>query len=78
MTQWLCLKAFVANFPKQCLLRGLFFPSLVVMLANFCHAWIRLQKLIWIGPVSRNVSLMVISVVAKIQAFIVNLNSFGR
>ena len=38
----------------------------------------RLQKLIWIGPVPGNVSLMVISVVAKIQAFIVNLNSFGR
>ena len=38
----------------------------------------RLQKLIWIGPVSGNVSLMVISVVAKIQAFVVNLNSFGR
>ena len=38
----------------------------------------RLQKLIWIGPVSGNVSLMVISVVAKIQALIVNLNSFGQ
>ena len=35
----------------------------------------RHQKLIWIGPVSENVSLRVISVVAKLHAFISNLNN---
>ena len=35
----------------------------------------RHQKLIWIGPVSENVSLRVISVVAKFHAFISNLNN---
>ena len=38
----------------------------------------RLQKLIWIGPLSENVSLRVISVVAKFHAFIISLNNFGR
>ena len=38
----------------------------------------RHQKLIWIGPVSENVSLRVISAVAKLHAFISNLNNFGR
>ena len=39
------------------------------MLANF-------QKLIiWIGPKSENVSLRVMSVVAKFHAFIINLNN---
>ena len=37
-----------------------------------------LQKLIWIGHVSENVSLRVISAVAKFHAFIINLNNFGR
>ena len=36
----------------------------------------RLQKLFWIGPISENVSLKVISVVAKFHAFIINLNEF--
>ena len=35
----------------------------------------RLQKLIWIGPISENVSLRVISVVVKFHAFIINLNN---
>ena len=35
------------------------------------------QKLIWIVPISENVSLKVISVVAKFHAFIINLNNFG-
>ena len=35
----------------------------------------RHQKLIWIGPISENVSLQVISVVAKFHAFIINLNN---
>ena len=38
----------------------------------------RHQKLIWIGPISENVSLRVISVVAKFHAFIISLNNFGR
>ena len=38
----------------------------------------RLQKLIWIGTISENVSLRVISVVAKFHAFIISLNNFGR
>ena len=38
----------------------------------------RHQKLIWIGPVSENVSLRVISAVARLHAFISNLNNFGR
>ena len=81
MTHWLCLKAFVANFPKQCRLRGVFILSL---LASFpCKRssdmrGSRLQKLIWIDPISENVSLRVISVVAKFHAFIINLNNFGR
>ena len=37
----------------------------------------RYQKLIWTGPISENVSLRVISVVAKVHAFIINLNNFG-
>ena len=36
----------------------------------------RLQKLFWIGPISENVSLRVISVVAKFRAFIINFNEF--
>ena len=36
----------------------------------------RLQKLFWIGPISENVSLKVISVVANFHAFIINLNEF--
>ena len=54
MTRWLCLKAFVANFPKQCsLLRGFF-----LFLASFPYQRFsdmrgsRHQKLIWIGPMS--------------------------
>ena len=35
------------------------------------------QKLIWIVPISEYVSLRVISVVAKFNAFIINLNNFG-
>ena len=38
----------------------------------------RHQRLTWIGPVSENVSLRVISAVAKLHAFISNLNNFGR
>ena len=38
----------------------------------------RHQKLIWIGPLSENVSLRVISVVAKFHAFIINLKNFGQ
>ena len=77
MTRWLCLKAFDANFPEQCrLLRGFF-----LFLASFPYWRIsnmrgsRHQKLIWIGPMSRNISLGVISVVAKFHAFIINLNN---
>ena len=36
------------------------------------------QKLVWIGPMSENVSLGVISVVARSHVFIINLNNFGR
>ena len=35
----------------------------------------RHEKLIWIGPISENVSLRVIRVVAKFHAFIINLNN---
>ena len=35
----------------------------------------RHQNSIWIGPISENVSLRVISVVAKFHAFIINLNN---
>ena len=35
----------------------------------------RHEKLIWIGPISENVSLGVIRVVAKFHAFIINLNN---
>ena len=35
----------------------------------------RHQKLIWIGPTSENVSLRVISFVAKFHAFIIYLNN---
>ena len=35
----------------------------------------RYQKLIWVGPKSENVSLRVISFVAKFHAFIINLNN---
>ena len=35
------------------------------------------HKLIWIVPISEYVSLRVISVVAKFNAFIINLNNFG-
>ena len=35
----------------------------------------RHQNSIWIGPMSENVSLRVISVVAKFHAFIINLNN---
>ena len=38
----------------------------------------RHQKLIWIDPISENISLRVIGVVAKFHAFIINLNNFGR
>ena len=34
-----------------------------------------LQKLIWIGLISENVSLRAIGIVAKFHAFIVNLNN---
>ena len=34
-----------------------------------------LQKLIWIGPVSENVSRKVIRVLAKFRAFMINLNN---
>ena len=37
-----------------------------------------LQKLIWFGPISENVSLRVMSAAAKFHAFIINLNNFGR
>ena len=37
----------------------------------------RHQKLIWTGPISENVSLRVVSVVAKFHAFFINLNNFG-
>ena len=57
-------------------LRGFFkILSLVSMLRisdmrDFCR-----QKLIWIGPILGNVSLRVISAVAKFHAFIINLNN---
>ena len=35
----------------------------------------RHEKLIWIGPISENVSLRLIRVVAKFHAFIINLNN---
>ena len=35
----------------------------------------RHEKLIWIGPISENVSLRFIRVVAKFHAFIINLNN---
>ena len=35
----------------------------------------RHRKIIWIGPLSENISLGVISVVAKFHAFIINLNN---
>ena len=35
----------------------------------------RHEKLIWIGPISENVSLRVIRVVAKFHDFIINLNN---
>ena len=35
----------------------------------------RHEKLIWIGPISENVSLGVIRVVEKFHAFIINLNN---
>ena len=35
----------------------------------------RLQKFIWNGPISENVSLRVISDVAKFHAFIIKLNN---
>ena len=41
----------------------------------------RLQTFIWNGPISQNVSLRVISDVAKFHAFIIKLNNsvfFGR
>ena len=34
MTRWLCLTVLVANFPKQCPVRGFFILSLASMLAN--------------------------------------------
>ena len=34
MTRWLCLTVLVANFPKQCRVRGFFILSLASMLAN--------------------------------------------
>ena len=37
---------------------------------DFCR-----QKLIWIGPILENVSLRIISAVAKFHAFIINLNN---
>ena len=37
----------------------------------------RHQKLIWIGPISENVSLRVMNVVAKLHAFIINLDIAG-
>ena len=69
MTRWLCLKAFVANFPKQCrLLRGFFFIlSLVSLLAIFWHAWFSSPKV--------NLDWPYVSVVAKFHAFIINLNN---
>ena len=72
MTLLLCLKAFVAsNVVKEDFL----------FLASFPYYRIsdkrgsRHQKLIWIGPISENVSHMVTSVVAKFHAFIINLNN---
>ena len=38
----------------------------------------RLQRVMRMGPISQNVSLRVTSVVAKSQAFIINLNKFGQ
>ena len=35
----------------------------------------RHRKIIWIGPLSENISLGVISVVANFHAFIINLNN---
>ena len=54
---------------KRIFKRNFFILNLASMSANF-------QKLIiWIGPKSENVSLRVMSVVAKFHAFIINLNN---
>ena len=73
MTRWLCLKAFVANVSKKCRLRG--------FLRGFFHSQPRFHvsefsEVNYLdGPKSENVSLRVMSVVAKFHAFIINLNN---
>ena len=72
-------EGFCRKFPQAMLLKRIFFIlSLVSMLANSDICGSRHQKLIWIGPISKNVSLRVTSVVTKFHAFIINLNNFGR
>ena len=67
MTRLLCLKAFVANFPKQCHQRGfLFLASFPCQRISDMRGF-RHQKLIWIGPISENFSFRVISVVANLS-----------
>ena len=51
-----------------------FILTLVSTLANDMRGS-RHQKLIWIGPISENVSLRVIGVVAKFHAFIIDFNN---
>ena len=72
-------EGFCCKFPHAMLLTRIFLIlSLVSMLAISDICGSRHQKLIWIGPISKNVSLRVISVVTKFHAFIINLNNFGR
>ena len=61
-------EGFCRKFPQEMWLKRIFLIlSLVSMLANDMRGS-RHQKLIWIGPISENISLRVVSVVVKFQS----------
>ena len=64
-------KIFLSNVVKEDLL---FLASFLCQRVSDMRGS-RHQNSIWIGPISENVSLRVISVVAKFHAFIINLNN---
>ena len=61
-------EGFCRKFPQAMWLKRIFLIlSLVSMLANDMRGS-RHQKLIWIGPISENIGLRVVSVMAKFQS----------
>ena len=64
MTRLLCLKAFVANFPSIVVYEDFLFLALFLCQRISDMRASSLQEWYWIGPISENVSLRVISVVS--------------